>query len=376
MSLRKRNGKWHYRFEYKSQEYTANTDLDATPQNMREAGEIEAEVLKVLKKGKVPTTKIEAITFCDAVSKFLPWAKTEYRAHPNSYKRIKTSLSSALVKYNKLPVSAIDAAQVDDYKTWRGTEHEVRDITIRHDLHAQSVFFSYAIRHHWAVSNPIDEVDIPSDADAERIHVLSLAEEEDYFSRAARLPDLYDVGRLMINQGMRPEEVTVLLKKDIQFESGKIFVSSGKTRAAKRYLDMTTESREILQRRMKGDSRWIFPSKRRPGGHISRINSAHDRIVASAAREGIVIDFVPYDLRHTMATRAAQEGIDLPTLAALLGHASTRCVYKYVHPTEEHKERAMKRYDRAIRRGKRKVKRDTSEAFDPVRDHNLFRHSA
>jgi site-specific recombinase XerD len=109
-----------------------------------------------------------------------------YRSHPNSYKRIKTSLASTLVFINKTPVSAIDAAKIDDYKTWRATAHGVRDITIRHDVHALSTFFKYAIRHHWASTNPIREIEIPSDADAQRMHVLTIEEEEDYFRSAER----------------------------------------------------------------------------------------------------------------------------------------------------------------------------------------------
>jgi hypothetical protein len=52
LTLRKRSGNWHYRFEYKGQEYSGNTDLAATPQNKTEAHEIEAEALKALKRGK------------------------------------------------------------------------------------------------------------------------------------------------------------------------------------------------------------------------------------------------------------------------------------------------------------------------------------
>jgi integrase len=269
-----------------------------------------------------------------------------------------TSLSSAVVFFDKLPVSAIDAGAIDDYKLWRANEHEVLDITIRHDLHGLSTFFQYAVRHHWAYSNPIEEVDIPSDADAERIHVVTSMEEEDYFRRAARLPDLHDVGRLMINQGMRPEEVTSLAKANVDFESGTIYVARGKTKAARRHLNMTTESRQILDRRMAGQSKWIFPSKKKPGAHICRINSAHDRIIAEAAKAGVLIEFVPYDFRHTFATRAvAEDKVDLATLAALLGHGSIRCVYKYVHPTDEHKRAAMKRIDRRMKRSNEKSKR-------------------
>jgi len=356
MSLRKRNGNWHYRFEYKGQEYTANTDLAATPQNMREAGEIETDALKSLKRGKRPAAQIKVITFRDAVVEFLPWAKGEYRAHQSSFKRIKTSLSSALVFFNKVPVSAIDSANLDDYKTWRATVHEVRDITIRHDLHAMSIFFAYAIRHHWAVSSPIDEIEIPSDEDAERIHVITQDEQEEYSKRAIGNPNLYDVIRLMLNQGVRPEEATALTKPDVNFDTNQIFISSGKTKAAKRYLDMTSETKNIMESRMKGDSRWIFPSWKKPGDHIGRLNSAHDRLVAKAAKEDVEIGFVMYDFRHTFATVLAQTGTDLSTLASILGHRSTRCVHKYIHPTAEHKKSAMKRYDRKLKQSSKQTK--------------------
>lgn len=157
------------------------------------------------------------------------------------------------------------------------------------------------------------------------------------------------------NQGCRPEEITQLAKKDVNFETNKFFVF-GKTPAAKRWLDMTAETRAILQRRMEGESRWILPSKRKRGAHIGRLNSAHDRIVAEAAREGTEINWVIYDFRHTFATRLAENNIDLPTLAALLGHESTRCVHKYVHPTAEHKKDAMRRYDHTMRKRARKRK--------------------
>jgi hypothetical protein len=43
----------------------------------------------------------------------------------------------------------------------------------------------------------------------------------------------------------------------------------------------------------------------------------------------------------------AEEGIDLATLAKILGHNSIRIVERYVHPTDEHKKNAMVRYESA-----------------------------
>ncbi len=45
----------------------------------------------------------------------------------------------------------------------------------------------------------------------------------------------------------------------------------------------------------------------------------------------------------------AQAGVDLATLAAILGHGSLRSVQKYIHPTAEHKKNAMLRYEEALK---------------------------
>jgi integrase len=69
------------------------------------------------------------------------------------------------------------------------------------------------------------------------------------------------------------------------------------------------------------------------------VNNAHDRAVMLSK----VAAFRLYDLRHTWATRAAMSGIDLVTLAAMLGHSRIQMVLRYAHPTQEHQSKAMER---------------------------------
>jgi integrase len=163
----------------------------------------------------------------------------------------------------------------------------------------------------------------------------------------------------MLNQGMRPDEVLSLAKTDVDLERKQLHIRAGKSPAARRTLDLTAESCSILGRRIeKGISPWIFPShvdpkKGVPPKHVPRLNSAHDRLCEASKKvapetEESKIAFVLYDLRHTFATRMAQAGVDLATLAAILGHNSLRIVTKYVHPTSEHKRDAMKRYDAVL----------------------------
>jgi integrase len=338
--------------------------LDATEQEeikaeniKKDAAKIEQKFRDALLEGRRPTRRIKVRKFRDAVADFFIWGKAHYREHPNSFKRIKGSFASLLLYFALEPVSLIDAGMVEDYKTWRVNEYGVRDITIRHDLHALSKFFGYAILQHWTYNNPVREVEIPSDADAERMHILTASEEEEYFKRAEKSPNLRDIGRLMINQGVRPEEAAVLAKVDVDLKGRQVLIRKSKSAASERTLDLTTESCKILARRMKGASPWIFPSDRKPGCHIGRINSAHDALVAQAEKEGVTINWVPYDFRHTFATRIAlggkEGGVDLVTLAALLGHEGIRVVKKYVHPTAEHKKAAMAKYERLIKENQR-----------------------
>ena len=160
------------------------------------------------------------------------------------------------------------------------------------------------------------------------------------------------MAQVILNQGMRPDEVLGLRRQDVDLERGQLSIRNGKSPAARRTLDLTSESRRIFARRLEGSSPWIFRSKRNPGMRLKRLNGAHDRLCARATDEGAPLKFVLYDFRHTFATRLAEAGVDLATLAAILGHNSIRIVQRYVHPTAEHKREAMMRYDKILRAGR------------------------
>jgi len=53
---------------------------------------------------------------------------------------------------------------------------------------------------------------------------------------------------------------------------------------------------------------------------------------------------VLYDFRHTCATRWAERGMGVETIARLLGHANLRTVMRHVHLSQEHLDRSMVLY--------------------------------
>jgi integrase len=234
--------------------------------------------------------------------------------------------------------------------------HKVHEVTIRHDLHALSLLFQYGSKHNWCKANPVREVEIPSDADAVRMHVLSPAEEAKYFGalevlrheRLARkrpneargLQDLHDLATLMLNQGCRPEELRSLQQSDVDLERRHLTIRKGKSDAARRRLLLTTASRDVLKERLQAPGRWVFPSAKNPGKHIGQ----HQRLHAAALQKANV-SFVLYDCRHTFATRAVERGMELPKLMAILGHSNLRSIMKYVHMTEVHIDEGMRKFE-------------------------------
>jgi site-specific recombinase XerD len=77
-------------------------------------------------------------------------------------------------------VSAITTGHIEGFKSAR-RRMDIKEISLRHDLHALSVFWQYAVRKNWARENIIRNVDIPTGKDAVRMNVLSPEQESLYF---------------------------------------------------------------------------------------------------------------------------------------------------------------------------------------------------
>src|SRR5207253_5731862 len=103
---------------------------------------------------------------------------------------------------------------------------------------------------------------------------------------------------------------------------------------------LSDRAAQVLARRFeKAKGVYLFRGRGVGDAPIIHVNRAH----TSAVERSSVRSFRLYDLRHTWATRAAMAGVDLVTLAAMLGHSRVQMVLRYAHPTEEHQFAAMKK---------------------------------
>ena len=88
------------------------------------------------------------------------------------------------------------------------------------------------------------------------------------------------------------------------------------------------------------DNPWMFPSGRTGEMyHPDSVVTLHKRILKDAGLEHIRF----HDLRHTFATLALQNGVDIKTVSGMLGHFSAGFTLDtYAHVTTSAKREAAK----------------------------------
>jgi integrase len=369
MAIFKRGGVYWFNFWWDGQHIQRSTKQG----NPRVARQIESAFRTALAKGEVGITKRKtAPSFSAAMQEFLSWSEQQHKAHPRTHRRYMISSRALLLFFKDVRVDQITVADVEKFKIQRAgqkgkrTKRVIRPATVNRELACLKAVFNFLIKGDLVVRNPVSKLKFLEE-DNEQVRVVSYDEQRRYL--AAAPPTLADVAVLMLETGMRPDEVyriraenvhlaqrpagavaeklahpkqTALSTETAGTAAGFVFNPYGKTKAAKRKINLTAEAARVLRDRMKeATGAYLFPHHRNPDQPVPKVNNAHSRALKSSS----VAPFRLYDLRHTFATRAAMAGVDLVTLAAILGHARIQMVLRYAHPTQEHQANAMIRVE-------------------------------
>jgi integrase len=284
--------------------------------------------------------------FEEYVQEFLAWSKKQHR--PKTYELHETNCETLKRYFSGKWLDEIRPGMVEEFKLARIGEARknakngstVAPATVNRALTTLKLLFNHAARCGLPVANPTEGVSFLEEK-GERMRVVSFEEELKYLKAASQ--PLRDIARIILDTGMRPEEVFRIEVANLDLERRTTFNPFGKTKAAKRSIPMTEDVWRIMKDRViaaKGP--YAFPSKSDPSKPIGGVRKAHD---AAVERAEIKEHFRLYDLRHTYATRAVMAGVDLPTLGALLGHTKIQMTMRYVHPAEEHKRQAASKLE-------------------------------
>jgi integrase len=352
MSIFKRGKVYWFHFLFNGEHVQRSTKQG----NPRTARQIEAAYRTALAKGEVGIVERKKIpTFRGAIADFLAWSEQEHQAHPETHRRYRVSSVALLRHFRDVSIDNITSEEVERFKTLRSAENKtiragekrrqttkkLRPATVNRELACLKAMFNHAIKADLPLRNPVSRVNFLKEQN-EQTRVLSYTEQERYLAVATQL--LRDVATLMIETGMRPEEVYRIRPENVHLSNDYLFNPHGKTKAARRRIALTTAARGILVRRMNDCGVYLFPCETDAARPVPKVNNAHDR----AVRDSKVARFRLYDLRHTWATRAAMSGIDLVTLAAMLGHSRIQMVLRYAHPTQQHQTLAMQKMEQFV----------------------------
>jgi integrase len=343
MALYRRGKIWWYVFEFEGRKVQESSGF----RNKTAALRAEAKRRTDLQERRAGFQKLKKPPkFGDFVEQFLRWSEQQHR--PKTHELHSGNCKTLKRFFRGIWLDEVTQGMVEDFKLTRikekrwGERNEiaVSGVTVNRALSTLRLIYNFAERCGFAVSNPVKHVTFFREMGKTRI--ISPEEEQAYLATTSQ--PLRDIARIILDTGMRPEEVFRIEIANLDLDQHTIFNPFGKTAAARRKLTMTGDVWLIAKNRVfLSKGRYLFSSPDKPENPIGSVRKAHD---AAIRRAKIVPGFRLYDLRHTYASRAVMAGVDLPTLAALLGHASVHMTMRYVHPAEEHKREAASKIER------------------------------
>ena len=195
------------------------------------------------------------------------------------------------------------------------------------------------------VRNPADGCALPK-VEHKEMKTLT-ADQLSAFFREARDSGVYELYYLDLTTGLRRGELLGLkwtdvdldrgvlkIQRAISRQNGKVVEAPLKTKNAYRTLPLSADAIDVLkmQKCKVGNSEWVFPSP--SGGPMSPDSVLHmlQRVLKRAGLPRIRF----HDLRHTFATMALQNGVDVKTVSSMLGHYSAGFTLDtYAHVTTD-----------------------------------------
>lgn len=209
--------------------------------------------------------------------------------------------------------------------------------------------------------NPMDNVQIPV-LDYRTMQVYNKEELEIFKEAIKNEPEWYDFFYTEITTGLRQGELCGLMWSDfdekagtltihrtrLRTNDGKVRTGATKTDAGKRKILLPKSTAQLLRERSKKSyNEWIFYNPLRPeepmDPHVAY--RALKRIQESAGLPSIRF----HDLRHTFATMALGNGMDIKTLSAVIGHKSSATTLDiYAHTTDGMQRQAASNIERRI----------------------------
>lgn len=255
--------------------------------------------------------------------------------------------SLQLQKFYRLLLTEGRVPRIESEKQPRGLSAK----TVRNINQVISSAMDMAVRHKLILSNPTEGCELPK---VEHREMKTLpAEQLGAFLREAKESGVYELYYLDLATGLRRGELLGLKWEDIDLQNGIIHVRRQvarvdgevkelplKTKNSYRNISISQDAVAMLtEMEAHRSSDYVFPSS--TGGPISpdSVNNMLHRVLKRAGLPSIRF----HDLRHTFATLALQNGVDIKTVSGMLGHFSAGFTLDtYAHVTTSAQKEAAR----------------------------------
>jgi integrase len=219
--------------------------------------------------------------------------------------------------------------------------------TVNRYLAALSTAISTAINEWgWVEENPLRKV---SKLKEPRGRVRYLSDEERELlliaCKESHNPDLYLTVILAMSTGGRQSEIWGLSWKCVDLKNG--FITFEETKNDEpRSVPLTGHAFELMMDRSKAtriDTDLVFPSRVDHQKHFD-----FRRPFQMALKASEIKDFRWHDLRHCAASYLVMAGVDMRTVAEILGHKTIQMTQRYAHLSPEHLKDAVSKMNHKI----------------------------
>jgi len=227
-------------------------------------------------------------------------------------------------------LSEITVKDIDDYKINR--VKEVKAVTVNRELTALRRLFNLAKKwRKFLGDNPVSISGLIK-TESQRMRVLSVEEELRLIESSSA--HLIPIIRTALLTGMRQGEILTLRWDDVNLDTDLIIIRAEVSKSKKsRKIPISNQFRKLLLEQKLKNSKTGHVFVTNLGEPYSAKNhSALKRTFSTARKKADIQDFVFHDLRHTAATRMAENGASIIAVKEILGHADIKTTMKYFHP--------------------------------------------
>jgi len=230
-------------------------------------------------------------------------------------------------------VSDITSQVIESYKIKRLNLGK-KPATVNNELTSLKRFFSIAQKRGYTLKNPVKEVEMLK-IEARIPRFLSEEEIKNILEKAEG--EVKKIILILLNTGMRAGELTNLTWQDIDWQNRLIHIKETKIRK-ERKIPLNKTCLEILKH-LPRKGKFVFTSKNGKRMHRNRILEKVKEVYKKAGIENANV----HTLRHTFASHLVMRGVDLYTVAKLLGHSDISTTQVYAHLSSKHLKGAVEK---------------------------------